>query len=137
MPETLYFNVQAITSDRIPKNHRNVTEERMLRHEAGLSGSFEGITDEADFRKECMGLYKVWNCTQRGMVVCECKSFWRLLQCPHVLVFSHVVLREQDLSTSLQKVCRVKRNTKIFCRTFKKYTAKNPSSASKSKAKVL
>jgi hypothetical protein len=133
IPEALYFNVKPITSEKTYKNHTNVTEERMLRHEAGLSGDFEGITDDANFRREFMGLYKVWWCVQRGMVVCECKSFWCLLRCPHALVFSHQVLREEHVSMSLEKVCRVKKSAKIF---YKSWKSSKKSSATKGKSKV-
>ncbi len=137
-PEALYFNVRPVTLDKIPKNHRNVTEERMQRHEAGLRGSCEGITDDLVFRREYMGLYKVWWCDQREMTVCECKSFWRLKRCPHALVFEHQVLQQNSVSMALEKICRVKSNKKIGYKKWQSDYKKDAhtSSVTKSKAKV-
>lgn len=74
-------------------------------HEAALRGEGGDMEDFDEYIKKYAGLWKV--SVKDGTVMCECRSYWHSLTCPHVLVHQHVLAESTYLSVALSQVPKV------------------------------
>ena len=112
---SMYFNVRVVTSTKALLLHENVSMERIKLYESGLQGEFSDVQCLAAFRSQHMSLWKVFHNPRTRRYECQCKDFWRVLVCSHLLVYEYVILGSTELSTALEPVraVRVSRSAKI------------------------